>query len=90
MKTALARAQKAIDQYRHDHPSWESSVTVPVPLGDLRALAEDAEILGWLAEMTEGIQKVYIEPVGWIQLDRKSIRKAMKEYEAESGGASCL
>ncbi len=40
----------------------------------------DAELLNWLAEMTEGIQKVYIEPVGWLQLDRKSITKAMKEH----------
>lgn len=39
----------------------------------------DTEMLNWLAVMTEGVQKVYIEPVGWIYLDRDSIHKAMQE-----------
>lgn len=51
-----------------------------------RRLAEagkDTERLNWLAELTEGVQKVHIEPLGWIYLDRAALDSARAEGATE-------
>jgi hypothetical protein len=51
---------------------------VTVPRDKWTALLADRARLDRLAQLTEGVQKVYIEPLGWIQLDRVSLDAAFE------------